>query len=242
MSNLKVPHTNPLIFLKITSEHQGLQPFGKKSPGGCKKSGRTWSTSLWDWGENCPLHSLKKYLAKLHPACQWLFQRPDPNFEKKESWYINSPVGSKTIAKFMSKIASSAGLGKPYTNHSIRATTVTTLRNQGVHANDIMAVTGHQSAQSINSYSVVSETKCRQLSHQLSVMAGYSLPKTEKKTLGSLGSPTIFSGKSWDLDQSYCVDPRKKTTVSVSVTPVKEVGPKKRQEMVKVGGVKCNCP
>lgn len=103
---------------------------------------------------NNPLSSLKKYLGKLHTSCPAFFQRPKvKHFLGSPTWYCNSPVGVNPLGKMMEKICELANLKTKYTNHSIWATMVTTLRNSGAPIQDKMSVTGHKNAQRVNSYS-----------------------------------------------------------------------------------------
>lgn len=128
--------------------------------------------------EHCPLRSLKKYLNLLHPDQEAFFQRPRVSgFENESIWYSKLPVGVNTIGKFMSMISQNAGLSVIYTNHCVRSTTVTTLRNEGISALDIMSVTGHKCEASINHYSSTSDDKRRAMSLKLSEKSGYSIKK-----------------------------------------------------------------
>ena len=52
----------------------------------------------------------------------------------------------------MSVISEATKLSLRYTNHCIRATTVTMLRNANIAPNDIIAVTGHRNVQSLTHY------------------------------------------------------------------------------------------
>lgn len=82
---------------------------------------------------NCPLTSLKLYISKLHAGCSAFFQRPKvKNYKDQPCWYISNPVGVNSIGKFMERISEAALLQTKYTNHSIRVTTLTTLRNAGL--------------------------------------------------------------------------------------------------------------
>lgn len=118
---------------------------------------------------NCPLHSLKIYLHKLHPKCKDLFQKPKTsNYTENGIWYSNSPLGKNTIGKLMSVISRKACLGFIYTNHCIRATAITTLRDAGVAPTDIINVTGHRSVQSIQHYSKPSGQLRKMMSNTLS--------------------------------------------------------------------------
>ena len=113
---------------------------------------------------NCPLKSLKLYVSRLNGQCREFFQKPKMNnWEGTEVWYRNSHIGINTLARMMSEISTAACLSKTYTNHSIRATCVTTLRKGGFAPSDIMAVTGHRSVSAINSYLHESSTQMRAL-------------------------------------------------------------------------------
>ena len=60
-------------------------------------------------------------------------------------------MGVNTIGLFMKKISNRLELSKSYTNHSIRATVVTTLADNGIEARQIMNVTGHKCESSLRS-------------------------------------------------------------------------------------------
>ena len=68
----------------------------------------------------------------------------------------------------MSTISTEAALSKRYTNHSLRATTVTLLDDAGQESRHIMAVTEHASASSLLSYSRTSAKKRKEMSNILS--------------------------------------------------------------------------
>lgn len=71
----------------------------------------------------CPVKSFEKYLSKLHPLCDRLWQRPRETVSEDEAvWFYNSPVGERVMAGFMKKLSRSCSLSTIYTNHSIRAT------------------------------------------------------------------------------------------------------------------------
>ena len=99
----------------------------------------------------CPVQSFEKYLSKLNPNCRAFFQRPkkDPD---GNVWYDNQCIGINTLGKKMKEISKLANLSKEYTNHSIRATSVTILDESGFEARHIMSVSGHRSESSIRSY------------------------------------------------------------------------------------------
>ena len=75
-----------------------------------------------------PVGSFEFYISRLHASCQALFQTPN-HFKKAESrWFRNEPLGKKK------NISSKAELSERYTNHCIRASTITALYQRGVDA------------------------------------------------------------------------------------------------------------
>ena len=68
----------------------------------------------------------------------------------------------------MKNISIDAGLGELYTNHCIRATSVTNLDQSGFEARHIMSLSGHRSESSIRSYSKSGVATKRKMSNELS--------------------------------------------------------------------------
>ena len=102
----------------------------------------------------CPVASFKGYLEKLHPDLDALWQRPLESFDQEQTvWFYKTPLGKNALGVFMSQISKIGGLSQIYTNHCVRATSITTLDNAGVAARHIMRASGHKSEASIRSYS-----------------------------------------------------------------------------------------
>lgn len=100
-----------------------------------------------------PVASLN-YISKLCPDLEDLLQRPNASFDVGEStWYCKSPLGKNTLASMMSEISHIALLSMTYTNHSIRATSITVMNLGGVTGRHIMKVSGQRSEDSLKSYS-----------------------------------------------------------------------------------------
>ena len=76
--------------------------------------------------EKCPVACFKLYLEKLNPNCEYLWQKPNEK-SKEKYWYFNAKCGHNTISLFMKNISIKCKLSKNYTNHCIRATTITLL-------------------------------------------------------------------------------------------------------------------
>lgn len=115
----------------------------------------------------CPVSSFKKYLSKLHPSKNDLWQKPRDSFEEDSFWYCNAALGKNTLANMMSEICRIAKLPRTYNNHSIRATSITLLDAKFASC-DIMKVSGHKSETSIKNYSTkTSEKKMEKMSNFL---------------------------------------------------------------------------
>ena len=99
-------------------------------------------------GPFCPVSSFEKYLSVLNPMNEYLFQRPKSSGEG-EIWYDNIAVGENTLGKKMKVISHKAELSTIYTNHSIRATTITIIDRSRFEARHIMLVSGHRNESSV---------------------------------------------------------------------------------------------
>ena len=95
--------------------------------------------------ENCPVKSFKMYVSKLNPKMTTSFQRPTKNIREGGPWFDNMVIGEKSLGKMMKDISIDAKLTTIYTNHSIRATTITNLDSAGLEARHIMSISGHRS-------------------------------------------------------------------------------------------------
>ena len=115
----------------------------------------TNSTRIYDCdlGQHRLVDVMKLYVSKLNQNCQWLFQqcrfRVSPT---DETWFKNEPLGINSLGQMMKFISQSAGLSGLYTNHCVRATTITVLLNAGIDTNHIRARTGHRSVEGLQPY------------------------------------------------------------------------------------------
>ena len=103
----------------------------------------------------CPVASFKLYLEKRNKNNDAFFQQPR-----------TKPLTSESDSESMMKgISQDADLSQVYTNHCVRATTITMLSHAGVEAREIMRISGHRNEQSIRSYNTdSSEAQKRQYS------------------------------------------------------------------------------
>jgi hypothetical protein len=108
--------------------------------------------------EFCPVLSYEKYVSKLNPNCEKLWQRPKDEFcDDDQIWHNNVPLGEKTLGSFMSVLSKKCDLSQTYTNHSIRASGATILAKNSYCHSQIMAITGHKSVSSLALYQRVDD-------------------------------------------------------------------------------------
>uniref|UniRef100_A0A1I8H3P6 Phage_integrase domain-containing protein n=1 Tax=Macrostomum lignano TaxID=282301 RepID=A0A1I8H3P6_9PLAT len=122
-------------------------------------------------------------------------------------WYSSTCVlGKNTLNEMMKKISDRAGLSRVYTNHCIRSTTVPNLVDNGHTMEEIKAVTGHRSNDSVSRYTKrISEKRKINVSHSLTAGLHQDSTKTEvftvshEKVVSSQptpsGNPTVILEK-----------------------------------------------
>lgn len=151
-------------------------------------------------GAMCPVKSFKEYIKKLHPECDDLWQRPRESYKLTDSvWYCCSPLGKNSLSQMMPRISTLAGLSCRYTNHCIRATSISTLDRAGFEARHIIWASGHTSEKSVKSYACrLTETTKRQMSDALNNNLSGRMNETNAQTLGDLTTE--------DLDRIFSCD------------------------------------
>ena len=127
----------------------------------------------------CPVSSFENYLSVLNPMNEFLFQRPKSS-GKGEVWYDNMVVGENTLGKKMKVISQQAELSTTYTNHSIRATTITILDRSGFEARHKMSLSGLRNESSIKSYSKTDENTETNMAGSLMAVIENKKSHTEK--------------------------------------------------------------
>lgn len=106
---------------------------------------------------NCPVVAFELYMDKITKIDNvHLFPKPCKNLSKGKAsrqWFAEKQtVGKNTIDCLMSRLSESLALSKRYTNHSIRVTHITVLKENGFTNSEIAANTGHKNAESIERY------------------------------------------------------------------------------------------
>lgn len=133
--------------------------FSKTTQGGSKKMADSkWLVPNTLNEEICPVRLFKKLTSKRGSIkTKRLFLTPNPNWKNPSSkgWYKNSPVGQNTISSWFKSAASLIGIDVKkikITNHSVRATAVSTLAKTGIGEQQLIKITGHGSSHSIKPY------------------------------------------------------------------------------------------
>ena len=101
----------------------------------------------------CPVALFIKYLGKLNPNYDVMWQKPRDSYDVNDScWYKKKSLGTNVLAVMMTQISESANLSEKYTNHCVRATCITVLNESGFAARQIVTVSGHRNEQSVQTY------------------------------------------------------------------------------------------
>jgi integrase len=117
--------------------------------------------------------------------------------------FFKAPLGKNTLGDKMKNLSKQLNLNKLYTNHSLRATTITLLDNKGFEARHIMSISGHKIESSIRSYSRTDDTQKRKIAKALSNMPlpakkGCEMgPSVDKLTLCALPQILYCQARLW---------------------------------------------
>lgn len=133
----------------------------------------------------CPVSSFSALISHLNPTCDRLWQKPKMEITKEEKvWFFNRPIGEVTLSSFMPKLSSALGLQK-YTNHSIRVTGATILTQGNFGVQQIMAVTGHKSVNSLATYHRISDAEKMAMGNVLGTALGIREPTRPLATVST---------------------------------------------------------
>ena len=98
----------------------------------------------------CPVQAFLRYKSYFEDA------NPEtPLFlkvNKDETSFTKQVIGKCTLGDFMKNLSKKLNLQTMYTNHCIRVTVVTVLKEQQVADKDVMLITGHKNSRSIERY------------------------------------------------------------------------------------------
>jgi len=101
---------------------------------------------------NCPLKAYEFYLQKLLSVqSDHLF--PKPCSSTRGAWYApKRKLGKNAIDSLMGNLSRKAHLSKRYTNHCLRVTAITILKEEGKTNEEIASFSGHKNPQSVQRY------------------------------------------------------------------------------------------
>ena len=129
--------------------------------------------------ELCPVVSFNSYIQKLNPELNCLWQRPLANInENTGMWYYNAPLGVNTLGNMMANMSKKYNLSQRYTNHCLRATTISILDSAGIQGRHSIRVSGHKAEESLKSYS---RTITNARKREISDIVHTSVHDTDKK-------------------------------------------------------------
>ena len=102
----------------------------------------------------CPVRSFELYLEHLNEKTDFLWQTPNQKaFDRGEpEWYKQGRIGESTLGKFMSELSTKLNLSQKYNHYCIRVSGCTNLTRAIFSTNQIMAVSGHKSVNSLAMY------------------------------------------------------------------------------------------
>lgn len=133
--------------------------FTKTTQGGSKKlADSKWLIRNESNLNECPVRLFEKYIEKRgNLQVDRLFVTPNPNWNEQFSkgWYKNCPIGKNTLTSWLKESASKIGIDikkTKVTNHSARATAVSSLAKNGVQEEQLIKITGHSNTHSIKPY------------------------------------------------------------------------------------------
>lgn len=157
--------------LIFTKNHQGrtqiqLRDFMTKNHRETDSSKSTQALIVEMDDEDCPVTLLKDYLGRLHESNPYLWQAPNKRFKETGRWYNNAKLGENSISRMMSNISAACNLSKRYTNHCVRATSITVL-GRNYQDNDIRAISGHKSLNALGIYKRTSTSTLESMSSSL---------------------------------------------------------------------------
>jgi len=102
----------------------------------------------------CPVACFEMYLSKIQSTSSYsLFPKPHKSQRQSVQWYTDKQtVGKNTIDNLMSGLSKKLCLSKKYTNHCLRVTHITVLKENGFSNSEIAVNTGHKNTTSIERY------------------------------------------------------------------------------------------
>jgi hypothetical protein len=129
----------------------------------------------------------------LNPKSEDLWQRSLYSFtENSTTWYMDQPLGKNTLGNMLKTICKQSGLNYIYTNHSLRATSITVLDFNKFEARNIMAVSDDRSESSLKKYrNKPSKTRIHEMSTGLTSALINDVEKNENSYRSDAELPVV---------------------------------------------------
>ena len=116
---------------------------------------------------NCDIITLSKdFMSKNHQGeRQRLFQRARIASQPEDAtWFMNMPLYHNLLGKMMSQISADAKLSAVYTNHCVRAISITRMKSAHFEDRKICSVSSHKSSISLQAYDRLSSNDITSMS------------------------------------------------------------------------------
>ena len=155
--------------------------------------------------------AIKRYVSKLHPDVDRIFQRAMGKRELSNEtpcWFAKSALSHNLLSTMMKRLSSAAGLSQPYTNHCVRSTSITHLKQAGIQYHQICSVSGHRNVQSLEAYDQPS------VSDTVSMAAAIS-----RKQASATCSSDSAAADSVSLATGTCMHNQSTTMSSAAISP-----------------------
>ena len=201
--------------------------------------------------------AIRKLLDKLHPAVPKLFQRVHPTFRPSNKvWFMKAPLGHNLLSSMMKRISVSAGLLRSYSNHCLRATSITLLQKAGFSDRMICSVSGHKNPSSLAAYNRPGKDEEKTMAAALDSMLvtpkeessfTSAHPVSDTATVDALpGSPEGSSSRKLKNESSEAIQPllvtgKQASFKNVTISFVQNVYPSKRGPEISSGTEEAPC-
>jgi len=167
--------------------------------------------------DKCPVEAFKSYLKLLPKTTKdnTLFPLP-----RKNDFSSEAVLGKDTLGKFMSNLSTNADLHQTYTNHCVRVTVVSVLKNRGYSNEEVASITGHKNVTSVQRYA-------RHLNNSSLQKISDSLDQGKSQTASTSASTAVIPNG--EHEQEHSEAPVDEGEVVRSVSEWREITIKKRK-------------
>ena len=141
--------------------------------------------------ERCLVKLLDFYLPLLPPGSPYFYMQGLDAFpsDPAKSAFKKQRVGVNMLKNMLSELSRMSGVGVHYTNHSLRATSITRMFNNGIPEKVIAETSGHKSAKALQCYERTSSVQQQAVTASINVDAN---PESSHVPKG--GASPSFSG------------------------------------------------